>query len=124
MRGRLTPIDQALPDPPSRPPGPGQAFARVDRQRLVALARSMPDCQSAVLACLVWQAARQERLHRGRHAGQFVARLSGAQLAEMTHRPLRTVRHGLARLTRAGIIRREGAAPGRTAVYALNLAPG
>jgi hypothetical protein len=89
---------------------------------MIALAHSMPDSQSAVLACLVWQASLHERLARGPLAGRFVARLSGAQLADMTGRPLRTIRHALRRLTEEGVIHREQSAPGRKAVYAPSLA--
>lgn len=121
MRGRLTPLSSGVEQCLGSAPARNQPFARVDRSRMVALARLMPDCQSAVLACLLWQASRQERLKRGPLAGQFVARLSGVQLATMTRRPLRTVRHALRRLTDEGVICRVAAAPGRTAIYALNL---
>lgn len=121
MRSRLTPIASGLGGSLTPPPSGGRPFARIDRRRMIALARSMPDCQSAVLACLVWQASLQERLVRGPLAGRFVARLSGTQLAEMTGRPLRTVRYSLRRLTAKGLIRREHPAPGKKAVYALGL---
>jgi hypothetical protein len=80
----------------------------------------MGDGESAVLVCLAWQAARQGRLRRGRHAGRFVARLSGAQLAKMSGRCLRTVRHVLRALRRAGRIVQEDQGPGRTALYRLD----
>jgi hypothetical protein len=121
VRGHLTPVSSSLPDCLSQPSVSRQPYARIDRRRLVALAAAMPDCQSAVLACLAWQASLQERLARGPYAGQFVARLSGARLAKMTGRPLRTVRHALSRLTSAGVIRRVNTASGKTAVYALKL---
>jgi hypothetical protein len=124
MRGRLTPVGSGLEDPPQPSPLDSQSFARIGRSRIVALARSMPDCQSAALACLVWQASRQERLAYGPYARRFLARLSGPQLVDMTGRPLRTVRHALSRLTKAGVIRREDTAPGKKAVYALNLPAG
>ena len=84
-------------------------------------AMRLESTESAILAILAWQASRQERLVRGPLAGQFVARLSGSQLAEMVHRPLRTIRHALRRLTDDGVIRRVTATPGRTAIYALHL---
>src|SRR5260370_22041723 len=100
------------------------SYARIERSVLVSLVRSMPDCQSAVLACLTWQAARQQRFSRGQYAGKFVARLSGKQLARMTGRPLRTVRHSLMRLLEAKLIERVGVGPGRTAVCAPTLRVG
>jgi len=121
MRGRLIPLTSGVEGCLGPAPACKQPFARVDRSRMVALARRMPDCQSAILACLMWQASRQERLARGPLAGQFVARLSGSQLAKMVHRALRTVRHALSRLTDEGVIRRVTATPGRTAIYALHL---
>jgi hypothetical protein len=121
MRGRLTPLSSGVAQCLGLAPPRKQTYARVDRSRMVAVARLMPDCQSAVLACLMWQASRQERLVRGPLAGQFVARLSGAQLATMTGRRLRTIRHALRRLTDENVIRRVDAAAGRTAIYSLNL---
>jgi hypothetical protein len=94
-----------------------QQFAIVDRRVLVALVRAMPDSQSAVLACLVWQASRHQRLTWGPYAGRYLARLSGAQLASMTGRHIRTVRHALSRLTTQGHITRETPRSGRTALY-------
>jgi len=121
MRGRLTPLASGVEEC-GRKPSPGsQSFARVGRSRLVALARLMPDCQSAVLTCLLWMASRQERMRFGPYARRFLARLSGTQLAEMTGRPLRTIRHALSQLTKSGAIRREDMAPGKKAVYALDL---
>jgi hypothetical protein len=92
----------------------------LDRDQIVNLARVMPDAQSAVLLCLAWQAALQERLHHGPDAGQRVARLSGRQLAEMTGRSLRLVRYALSRLKLAGIIEPTSAGPGRKATYRIN----
>jgi hypothetical protein len=57
----------------------------------------------------------------GANAGKAVARLSGRQLADMTDRPLRTVRYALNRLTKAAVISRVDAAAGRKAVYVINL---
>jgi hypothetical protein len=108
-----------MPTASGRPAG--EQFARLAHGRLVGLVRAMPDAQSAVLACLVWSAARQELLAHGPWAGQFVARASGPRLASLTGRPLRTVRHALRRLTQAGRIRRVTPIAGHTAVYALDL---
>jgi hypothetical protein len=124
----LMPLMPLSDDPLERAGEPDTSkngYARIERSILVALVRSMPDCQSAVLACLTWQAARQQRFSRGKYAGQFVARLSGQQLARMTGRPLRTVRHSLKRLLEARLIERLGVGPGRTAVCAptLRVAP-
>jgi hypothetical protein len=96
-------------------------FAVICRERLIDLAHTMPDAQSAVLLCLVWQAALQERLNRGTHAGAPVARLSGSELVEMTGCPLRTVRYALRKLRQASVIYHEEEAPGKKAVYGLNL---
>jgi hypothetical protein len=108
-------------DPGDFPPTgrPDEAYALVPVGRLVKLVRAMPDSQSAVLVCLAWQASLQERLRRGPFAGKPVARLSGRQLAEMTGRPLRTVRYALARLIEAGTVRNECTLPGRKAIYVL-----
>jgi hypothetical protein len=81
----------------------------------------MPDAQSAVLLCLAWQASLQERMSYGPHAGRFLARLSGPQLAEMIGRPLRTVRHALRRLKESARICNEQPGAGSKAVYALHL---
>jgi hypothetical protein len=107
------------PPPGSQDPGP--AFAIIERNLLVALARVSPDAQSAVLLCLAWQASFQKRMERGPLAGRLVAKLSGQQLAEMTGRPIRTVRHALRRLTQSGRIKNEQAGQGKKAVYGLNL---
>jgi hypothetical protein len=98
---------------------PDEAYALVTRGRLAKLVRAMPDSQSAVLVCLAWQASLQERLRRGRFAGRPLARMSGQQLAELTGRPLRTIRFALARLTEAGVVRNECTLRGRKAIYVL-----
>src|SRR5262245_43264928 len=77
------------------PPTTPRGYATVTKDRAVQLSRAMPDCQSAVLLLLAWQATLHEKMKRGRFAGKAVASLSGSQLAEMTGRPLRTVRHAL-----------------------------
>jgi hypothetical protein len=125
MPARLTPLNAGdLGITGGRDPA-RQSYARIERPMLISLVRSMPDCQSAILLCITWQAARQQRFSRGQYAGKFVARLSGKQLAQMTGRPLRTVRHSLKRLLEASLIERLGVGPGRTSVFAptLRVAP-
>lgn len=117
MRGSLIPLEDESPTLDAN----RKAFALLDRNRLGALARVMPDAQSAALLCIVWDACRRERLEHGPYAGQFVARLSGQDLVEMTKRPLRTVRYALSRLRQASLIKREQHAPGRKAVYRVDL---
>jgi hypothetical protein len=109
--------------PPRESLNAGPAFAIIERDLLVALARVSPDAQSAVLLCLAWQASFQKRMERGPLAGQLVAKLSGQQLAEMTGRSIRTVRHALSRLTQTGRIKNDQAGHGKKAVYGLNLSP-
>ena len=121
MQSTLKPIGVGLDDCLSGKVKKKWSYAQIDRDKLLSLVRTMPDCQSAVLTTLVWQASRQERFAQGEYAGHFVARLSGKQLADMTCRPLRTIRHALQRLTAVGAIKRFNAAPGKTAVYALSL---
>jgi hypothetical protein len=99
----------------------GSSFAIFERAFLGALARVMPDAQSAVLLCLAWQAVLQKRRQHGPFAGQPVASLSGPQLTEMTGRPIRTVRHALSRLKQAGRIRNEQCAAGKKGAYRLTL---
>jgi hypothetical protein len=102
---------------------PGASFAIFERELLVALARVMPDAQSAVLLCLAWQASFQKRMEYGPFAGQAVAKLSGPQLAEMTGRPIRTVRHALSRLRHATRIKNEQSGAGKKGIYRLNVVP-
>src|SRR5262245_2112904 len=83
----------------------------------------MPDAQSAVLLCLTWQACFQQRMEYGPLAGQALAKLSGPQLAEMTGRPIRTVRHALRRLKQATRIKNEQSAAGKKGVYRLDVIP-
>jgi len=113
----LTPLNAEVSQVAGEPAPAKHAYARIERPVLISLVQSMPDCQSAVLTCLTWHAARQQRFARGEYAGKFVARLSGKQLAKMTGRPLRTVRHSLRRLLEAKLIERVGVGPGRTAVF-------
>jgi hypothetical protein len=96
-------------------------FAIIERDLVVALARAMPDAQSAVLLCLVWQASFQSHMKAGPLAGQFLARLSGPELAEMTARPIRTIRHALSRLRQARRIQKEQRGAGKKGVYSLGL---
>lgn len=98
-----------------------KAFAILDRRELVSLARAMPDAQSAILLCLAWQAAYQSKMKLGPLAGLAVARLSGADLSEMTNRPIKTVRHAIRRLKEAAIVHSEPNAPGKKTTYRLNL---
>lgn len=102
---------------------PHGRFAVMHDNRVVELAHAMPDAQSAVLFCLTWQACHQERMKHGPHAGQFVARLSARQLADMTGRPQRTVRFALRRLRQRGIVRNL-AGVGAKAVHRLELTLG
>jgi hypothetical protein len=115
FRGDLTPICAGPVDLTAG--SSDQPFAVITKPLLLSLLRGMPDCQSAVLTCLTWHAARQERLQRGAHARRFVARLSGPQLAVMTGRALRTVRHALRNLKASGVIRRNVNGGRETAVY-------
>jgi hypothetical protein len=87
--------------------------------QLVRLLQVLPDCESAILLAIGWLAAANQQADDGTFAGRPVARLSGVELARMTGRPLRTVRHALAVLTATGAIRNERTLKGRTAIYAL-----
>jgi hypothetical protein len=101
-----------------RPP-----FAIFEHGLLVALSRAMPDAQSAILFCLAWQASLQKKMLRGPLAGQALAKLSGPQLAEITSRPIRTVRHALSRLRKAMVISNEQSGAGKKGVYRLSFVP-
>ncbi len=118
MSGRLMRI--AVPVATEMVPKPvtGGSYATLSRARVLCLARTTPDCQSAVLLLLVWQATLHEKMKRGRLAGRLAASLSGNQLADMTARPLRTVRHALQRLTAAKLLVKECVA-GRKNTYTL-----
>lgn len=102
---------------------PKTRFACFDEHQVEALAQAMPDAQSAVLLCLAWQAARQSRLRLGDHAGHFVARLSGRELAVMTGYALRTIRYALKALSRRALISLEEHGAGKKSAYRLNLTP-
>jgi hypothetical protein len=113
------PVDDDGPERGTRTP-----YALFDKELLLDLAQAMPDAQSAVLLCLAWQAARQARLHHASNAGQSVARLSGPQLAQLTGRPLRTIRHALRSLKQVGRVDAVSSDPGQTTTYRLNLGCG
>jgi hypothetical protein len=97
--------------------GVSRRYAMMDQDLMISLAKMMPDAQSAVLLCMVWTIARQQRLKRGPDAGSPVARLSARQLADMSGRPLRTVWHALRQLKNASLIAQEATEPGRKAAY-------
>lgn len=118
MPGRLTPTPLAEAAGAIPPPELG-GYATLTRTRVVRLARAMPDCQSAVLLLLAWQATLHEKMRRGRLAGRTAASLSGAQLAAMTGRPLRTIRHALRRLSAGQLVSKEAGPSGRKNTYAL-----
>jgi hypothetical protein len=116
VRSQLTPLEtNPLITPSPRPSG---SYAVLTKDRAKALVRAMPDCQSAVLTCLVWQASLHEKMRQGPFAGRPVASLSGSQLSVMTGRPLRTVRHALRRLSECGLVV-KATLPGRKAIYEL-----
>lgn len=121
--GDATRNGQREPDPasnrPRKIPYKDGLYARITLFEMSALVRSMPDTQSAVLACLQWQAALQARLTRGPLAGQRVARLSAATIGTLTGRSVRTVRGALARLKQAALIAPIATSPGRTMTYRL-----
>lgn len=94
----------------------GETFAILERSRLELLARSMSAC-SAVLICLEWYSALQQKMSRGPLAGQRVARVSAGTLIEITGRPLRTIRWALAELKRKGLIETVENEAGKTAIY-------
>jgi len=98
-----------------------QSFAILEREVVIALAKAMPDAQSAILLCLAWHACLQERMRNGPLAGEFVARLSGPQLAELTGRPIRTVRYALRKLKKAARIFNEQSAAGKKSIYRLGI---
>ncbi|MDB5306432.1 MAG: hypothetical protein JWO38_634 [Gemmataceae bacterium] len=118
MPGRLTPTTlDALGGEIDPPPVGG--YATLSKERVLRLARAMPDAQSAVVLLLAWQATLHEKMKRGRLAGRAAASLSGGQLSEMTRRPLRTIRHALRQLLRVRRIAKEPTAAGRKNTYVL-----
>jgi len=119
MPGQLIPVDlEVVMEEPSTAP-PKRLFALMTRDRVEQLARAMPDGQSAVLACLLWQASLHERMRRGPFAGRLLASMSGPKLATMTGRELRTVRHSLSRLAAKGLVLKEKTSAGRKNIYRL-----
>lgn len=116
--GRLTPTPFTGEAVAARPRVAG-GYATLTMARVKRLARAMPDAQSAVLVLLAWQATLHERMSRGPLAGRPAASWSGSQLAAMTDRPIRTVRHALERLRAAGLIEKGPSAAGRKSVYTL-----
>ena len=123
MKGRLKPISddngKVLHGQPV-----GGSFALLSRVDMAAIAHAMQDAQSAVLFCLAWHAVLQERMRRGELAGCKLARVSASRLAEITGRPIRTIRHALMRLKKKGTIVAEVSGPGKTSVYRLPLLTG
>ena len=120
MPGQLIPIDLEIDtEVPSSAP-PKTLYAMMTRTRIEQLARAMPDGQSAILACLLWQASLHERMRLGPFAGRLLASMSGPQLAKMTGRDLRSVRHSLNRLTVKGLVFKEKSSAGRKNIYHLS----
>jgi hypothetical protein len=120
MPSQLTPIPVIVDaEVVSQPPTTPVAYATLTKERLLRLARAMPDCQSAVLMVLVWHAIRNAKMKRGGLAGRTVASVSGGQLAGMTGRPLRTIRHALSKLLACHLISKVPTAAGRKNIYAI-----
>jgi len=118
VTAKLTPLEL-----PAQLTAIAGGYAMISCERMAALAFAMPDSKSAVLFCLTWKAARQERMNLGQNAGQCVARISASKLASITGFSLRTVQWALAALKAAELIELDYEAPGRTNVYRLNLPP-
>lgn len=114
MPSRLTPIAEGITPLPNAPAN--ESFAVIGRAEMTALAHAMPDAQSAVLFCLSWHAALNERMRQGPLAGRRVARASVGLLGRITGRPVRTVKDALKKLRDSGLILRESR-PGQTSVY-------
>jgi DNA-binding transcriptional ArsR family regulator len=119
VKSRLEPIAEGI-KVPDKLPG-GESFAHLGRAAMTALARSMPDAQSAVLFCLAWHATINLRMQHGPLTGQLVARVSARELRKITLCPIRTVRHALRRLRDNHLIHNEESRRGRTAIYRLTL---
>jgi hypothetical protein len=120
MKSRLEPIADGIETLPVEPAS-SVSFAVFKRPEMIALARSIPDAQSAVLFCLQWHAALQQRMHRGPLAGQQVARVSAGTLTKITEFSIRTVRYALSKLQQRHLIKNVESRPGRTAIYQLTL---
>jgi len=93
-----------------------EAFAVLSRSRLLVLSQALPT-SAAVLLCLEWHAARQERMSLGLLARQRVCRISASSLSEITGKTIRTVRGALATLKKNGLIEAVTTMPGKTAIY-------
>jgi hypothetical protein len=120
MTARLEPIAEGIQTVPVDRKRV-DTYAIVGRAEMMAIARAMPDAQSAILFCLAWQAAFQVKMSRGPLARRRVARVSVSALAKMIRRPIRTVQYALSKLRAIGVIEQEDVGPGRTSVYKLNL---
>ncbi len=120
MPGQLTPIDLEIVAEVHSSAPTKILFAMITRNRVEQLARAMPDGQSAILACLLWQASLHERMRLGQFAGRLLASMSGPQLAKMTGRDLRTIRHCLNRLTAKGLVLKEETSAGCKNIYHLS----
>ncbi len=113
-------MSHPLTSVPLEPGGGGRdGYAQLTRTTLTALARAMPDAQSAILVVLTWHALRNARLKFGPLAGRTAAGVSGEQLAEILDRPLRTVRHALTQLVVTGAVVKDPVLPGHKNVYTL-----
>lgn len=117
MKLHLTPTPLAATDDGKT--GPKESYALVPLSVAGNLARAMPDCQSAVLMALAWQALLHQRMHKGEFAGRAVASLSAGQLSKQTGRPIRTVKHALSRLSASGRVIKLSRGAGRKGCYAL-----
>jgi len=112
-----SPDDPPRDDRTARAPDQSGAIAQFDRRQMIAIARAMPDCTSAVLLAMYWIADVQSRLRGRRRAGQAIARVSARRLAQITGRHKRTIRNSLAKLRNGGAIEKVGGRPGLTAAY-------
>lgn len=119
MNGSLNPTPLDIPSLMPTKSRHSGGFATIPKDRVLRLARTMPDCQSAILVLLTWHATLNEKMTKGRCAGQTLASLSGKQLAEMTRRPLRTIRHSLRQLVSSHRIAKEPVAAGHKNMYGL-----
>lgn len=114
MSARLTPLEEPILGNVSH--DDGETFAVLHRSRLLALAKVL-STSAAVLLCIEWQSALQERMTLGPLAGQRVSRISARSLAQITGKAMRTVRWALAELKRKKLIETVAAEPGKVAVY-------
>lgn len=112
-------MDLTDPDSVNETPvaGPAEPDAVLSRPKLIRLLRAIRDAQASVLLGLVVIAGRNRLQDDGPSHGLPVAHVSGAELAALTGKPLRTVRHALTRLKASGSILNAGAEGGRRASY-------